>query len=223
VILSTIVLAAAGGESTDPWHVLGSSYSERLAIAALADLTLARRLTIAPAADDESPAARRLGLGGGPPLPGPSGVAFETLASVTRSLDVDRAVHALRDIAPAAEGELVATGAFVAAGEKGVFKKRTRLAARPEAVAWAQTAITRAATATAGGRALVLIATVGLPARRLARLCGGEAPPRLDPFEPFHPALPSSDGLALGHDAADLLTTLVVVLAATSDTTNDFD
>ena len=223
MILTTIVLAAAGGDSTDPWHVLGNSYDDRLAIAALADLALARRLAIGPAAEDESPAARRLALGQGPTLAGSAGVAFDALTRATRALDVDRAIRALRDITPAAEADLVASRAFVAADAKGVFKKRSTFVARADAVAWAQSAIARADVRTAEGRSLVAIATVGLPDRRLARLCGGQPVPRLDAFEPFHPALPAPDGTPIGENTADLLTTLVVVLAATNDTTNDFD
>lgn len=224
MITSTVVLAAAGDGSTDPWHVLGNSYADRLALAALADLTLLRRLRVAPEVADESPAARRLELLPGPQLGGALGVACDLLAASTKQLDVDRAVRLLRDLAPAVEAELVASGAFVEAGQKGLLKKRTVLAARPEAVAAAQTQIRGPADPRlAEPRALVLVATTGLPAKRMTKLCGGALAMRPDPFDAFPSGSIALDGQPLGDNAADLLTALVTVLAATSDTTNDFD
>jgi hypothetical protein len=224
MILRTITLAAAGGSSTDPWHVLGNSYADRLAIAALADLTLLRRLRIAPAADDESPAARRLEvLAGGRP-DGALGDACDALMSSTKQLDIDRAVRLLRDIAPEVEAELRAAGDLVPAGQKGVLKKRTVLVPRQESIAVARARIREPADPRlAEPRALVLIATTGMPTKRLTQLCGGAVAMRPDPFDAFPAASIAPDGQPLGDNAADLMTALVTVLAATSDTTNDFD
>ncbi|MBI5089851.1 MAG: hypothetical protein HZB15_13595 [Actinobacteria bacterium] len=195
-----------------------------MAIAALADLTLVRRLQIAPALESESPAARRLVLLPGPAASGATGAASDALTASTKPLDVDRAVRLLRDLAPAIEAELVASGALVEGGQKGLLKKRTVLTARPEAVSWAQAQIRGAALERgAASRALVVVATTGMPTKRLHQLCGGALTAGLDPFDAFRVDSPAPDGQPLGHNGADLLTTLATVLAATSDTTNDFD
>ena len=96
MILPTIHLAAWADPSGDPWRVLGNSGFARLAIAGLADLALARRLAVAPAADDEGPGGRRLSLVPGPPVGGLTAFVEQTLAGVTKQLDVDRAVRSLR-------------------------------------------------------------------------------------------------------------------------------
>ncbi|MGD9997968.1 MAG: hypothetical protein AB7L17_15180 [Ilumatobacteraceae bacterium] len=224
MIATTVYLAAAGDGSTDPWHVLGNSYAERLALAALADLALLRGLDVAPADPSESPAARRLALVGGPGLPGALGVAASALAASTKQLDVDRAVRLLRDLSPAIEAELVQTGALVAGGQKGLLKKRAVLVARPEAVADAQARLRAGASDdTAAGLTLAVFATTGMPARRLVKLCGGAPPAAPDPFDAFRRDMVAPDGQPIGDRVADLLTTLATVLAATSDTTNDFD
>jgi hypothetical protein len=227
-IVATIYLAAAE-DSTDPWHVLGHTYDARLAIAALADLALARRLVAAPGAADDSPAARVLEVVPGPAPAGALAAALAGLASTSKRRDIDRVVGLLRDLSPAIEADLLASSGFVAAGEKGRFRKRTALAVDGDARAAAQARIRDAAESAAAGaggaaeRALALVAMTGLSARRLSRLCGGARPARLDPFEPFDPASRGPDGRLLGDKPADLLTALVTVLAATHDTTNDYE
>jgi hypothetical protein len=67
------------------------------------------------------------------------------------------------------------------------------------------------------------MATIGMPGRRLARLCGEPMTAHLDPFDPFDPSSPGPDGRPLGDKPAELLTILTTVLAATNDTTNDYD
>lgn len=224
MITTTLYLAAAAETSCDPWRVLGTSYADRVAIAALADLTLARRLQVAPAADDESAAARRLHPVPGPPLGEPLDTAAALLGAADRNLDVDRAVRLLRDLAPVIEQHLLATGALAEAGQKGLLRKRTVVAPRPEAVAAARSAVAAAAQRPdAPSRTLALLATVGLPDRRAAILHGGARPTRPDPFDDLAPSAPNSDGAPLGDNAADLLTALVTVLAGTTDHTGAFE
>lgn len=224
MILHTLVLAAAVDSSTDPWHVLGNSYAERLALAALADLTLGRQLQIGPPDDDASPAARRLAVVSDQRPGGALGDAFDLLLSAGTKLDVDRAVRLLRDLAPAVEADLVVGGHLVETGQKGLLRKRAVLAVRPESGAEAQAQIRAGAgSAAAGPRALFLLAITGLPSKRATRLCGATPSLSFDPFEPFDPNSVAPDGHTLGPNAADLLVTLTTVLAATTDTTNDFD
>ncbi|MFN8021698.1 MAG: hypothetical protein U0Q03_09255 [Acidimicrobiales bacterium] len=223
MILSTIHLAAWAGGEGDPWKVLGNSGFERLAIAGLADLALARRLAVAPAADDESPGARRLSLVPGPPVGGITAVVEQTLAGVTKQLDVDRAVRALRDLGPQVDAALVASGDLVPQGQHGMFKKREAYAAQPERGAAAQSWIRMPGLPlTAAGRAMVLIAVLGLPNDRMIRLTGGPLAPELAPVSPwveFDPGLQAPDGAPIGPMTARLLDALVEVLAGTSDTT----
>lgn len=227
MLVTDLQLAAAGGDSTDPWHVLGNSYAERLAIVTLADLTLLRLLQVAPAADDESPAARRLHLVPAPPAPGVIGWAHGALASVTKQLDVDRAVRALRDVAPVVEAQLVAEGALVEQGQKGLLRKRTVLAPEPTRLAAAQHRVrSPGRPLTATSRAMVVLSTFGLPRDRLAQLAGGALDAdalAIGAWDPFDPALLAPDGHPLGPNAADLLTSLVYVLAGTHDTTGWVD
>ncbi len=222
MIVTTIYLAA-GGASADPWPVLGNSGTERLAIAALADLTLARRLQVAPAADDESPAARRLAIVPGPPLPHVLSAAIDALTSVTKQLDVDRAVRSLRNLAPAVEAALVSTGELVEHGTKGLLKKRPAVVAHPQWLAAARQRIGSFAwPPSAEAHALALIATTGLPDQRRWEMLGGTAGPELgalDPFGTFDPNAPAPDGAPIGPNGADLLSALTLELAATSDTT----
>jgi len=227
LICTTLYLAAAEGP-VDPWHVLGNSYADRLAIAALADLTLARRLAAAPAADDESPAARVLEVQPGPAPTGVLDAALRGLASTSKRRDIDRVVGLLRDLSPAIERDLLASGGLVARGQKGLLRKRPVLAADPAARAAAQSRIRTAAAAASGpagaaDRALALMAIIGMPRRRQARLCGEPLAADLDPFDAFDPSSSGLDGRRLGDKAADLLTALTTVLAATHDTTNDFE
>jgi len=222
MIVTTIYLAA-GGTAADPWPVLGNSGPERLALAALADLTLARRLQAAPEAENESAAARRLALVPGPPLPPVLSTAMASLASVTKQLDVDRAVRALRDLAPAVEAALVASGDLVEQGTKGLLRKRPALVGRPESVTAARQWIGAFPwPPTAEVHALALLATIGLPDQRRFEMVGGMVGQQLlalDPFGPFDPNAPAPDGAPLGPNGADLLGALTVVLLGTPDTT----
>jgi Golgi phosphoprotein 3 (GPP34) len=217
LIASTVYLAAAE-ESADPWHVLGSTYAERLAIAALADLALARLVTALPEGRDESPAARRVQTVPGPIPAGALGVAVAALTASTKQLDVDRAVRLLDDLAPAIEADLVATGALVEGATKGLFKKRAVLSASPAHRDAARGRIRAAASSTAAAdRALVLIATMGLSGKEMAQMCGGTISSMHDPFEPFSESAVAPDGHPLGTGPAELLTALVYVLAGTGD------
>jgi len=222
-MIVTTVYLAAGGAAADPWPVLGNSGTERLALAALADLALARRLQVAPAADDESPAARRLAIVPGPPLPPVLAAAVDALSSVTKQLDIGRAVRALRDLAPAVEAALVASGDVVEQGTRGVLRKRAALRARPESVAAARQWIGWFPwPPNAEVHALALLATIGLRRQRMAELLGGAAGPQLlalDPFGPYDPNALAPDGAPIGPNGADLLGALTLELAATSDTT----
>ena len=223
-MISTTLYLAAAEESADPWHVLGNPYAPRLAIAALADLGLTRRLSVAPGAMAQSPATRLLEVLPGPPPPGVLRAALAAMVSTGERRDVDRVVHLLGDLSPAIAADLVASGELVVRGQTGRWRKRPVLAAVPEARVQAQSRIRSAAGSPApADRALALVASAGMPAQRLARLCGGLLPAHHDPFERFDPASPAADGRPLGDKAADLLTTLITVLAATQDTTNDFE
>ena len=222
MIVTTIHLAA-GGERADPWPVLGNSGRDRLAIAALADLALARRLQIAAAAGDESPAGRGLVVVDGAPVPPVLAWALDALAGVSKHRDVDRAVRALRDIGPVVQAALLAAGDVAQQGSTGLLRKRPALVARPESVAAARQWIGMFPwPPTAEVHALALIATTGLPDQRRYELVGGMVGPQLlalDPFGPFDPNAPAPDGLPIGANGAELLGVLTTVLAATSDTT----
>lgn len=227
MILPTIHLAAWADPSGDPWRVLGNSGFARLAIAGLADLALARRLAVAPAADDEGPGGRRLSLVPGPPVGGLTAFVEQTLAGVTKQLDVDRAVRSLRDLGPQVDAALVASGDLVEQGRRGMFGKRTAYAPVVERAAAAQSWIRMPGLPlSAAGRALVLIATTGLSAKRMARLTGGPLAPELStlsPWQDFDPGLLAPDGAPIGPMVADLLDALVLELAGTSDTTDWLD
>lgn len=223
MIVTTVYLAASGGDGADPWRVLGNSGHVRLAVAALADLAVARALEVEPAADDESPAARRLAVVDPVPAHNLLRAAVGELSNVSRTLDIDRAVRALRNLSQAVEAELVAAGELVEQGQRGLLKKRSVLAARSEGVDAAQQRIRGADTRTAEARALVLIATAGLAGKRLQQMTGGATPAGLDPFDAFSPAAPAPDGAPIGPNGADLLTALITVLMATTDTTGRMD
>lgn len=222
MIVTTIYLAA-GGESADPWPVLGNSGRERLALAALADLTVQRRLQVAPEAEDESPAGRRLAIVPGAAVAPVLASALDALAGVSKQLDVDRAVRALRDLAPAVEAALRASGDIVEVGTSGLLRKRAALAARPESVAAARQWIGAFPwPPSAEVHALALLATIGLPDQRRYEMVGGMVGQQLlalDPFGPFDPNAPAPDGAPIGPNGADLLGALTMVMAGTSDTT----
>jgi hypothetical protein len=223
MIVTTIYLAAMDEGSGDPWGVLGNSGAERLAIGALADLTLARHLAIGPETGNDSPAGRRLDLLVRPVAPRVLAAAHDELSTVSKQLDIDRAVRALRDLAPTIEQELIDAGDLVPAGQKGMFKKRTTFAPVAERVAAARQRIRSLPEGpTLESRVLAVLATTGLPRKRLHRLAGGalDAPVgALDPFEPYDPGATAPDGAPIGTHGAELLSALTVVLAATSDTT----
>jgi hypothetical protein len=226
LISTTLYLAAADG-STDPWHVLGNSYAERLAIAALADLTLARRLAVGAARPDESPAARVLEARPGPEVTGVLAAALTAWSGTGKRRTIDRSVHQLRNLSTDIAAALVASGDLVAAERPRRWRRATVLTAAPGAPEAAQASIRAAAgSPAAADRALTLAASIGLPARRRARLWGGATavqPEPFEPFEPFDPAVPAPDGRPLGEPFAETLTALMTVLAATQDTTNDFE